>query len=63
MPAISLQLCSYAFWDCATPAIARGGPGYLVTYTGDSSGDPTIKQHVFGRMFWQFNAYLPLAKK
>jgi hypothetical protein len=57
------EVCNYIFWDCTTPAIAKGGGGYLMLYALDSVGDPSVKQHVFGRMFWQFNLNLPLVTK
>lgn len=59
LPGENREVCSYIFWDCTTPAIARGAGGYLMLYTLASIGDPSIKQHVFGRMFWQFNLNLP----
>lgn len=57
------EVCNYIFWDCTYPAIARGAGGYLMMYTLDSVGDTSVKQHVFGRMFWQFNLGLPLILK
>lgn len=63
MASVNHEVCNYAFWDCTFPAITKGGAGYLMAYTMDSVGDPTVKQHVFGRMFWQFSAFLPMIEK
>lgn len=57
------EVCNYVFWDCTYPAIAKGGGGYLMLYTLNPVANPTIKQHVFGRMFWQFNLSLPAVLK
>lgn len=57
------EVCNYIFWDCTYPAITKGAGGYLMLYTLDSVGDQTVKQHVFGRMFWQFNLNLPQVLK
>lgn len=63
MTATNHAVCSFVFWDCTKPSITKGGAGYLMTHTADAIGNPNIKQHVFGRMFWQFNAHLPLVIK
>jgi hypothetical protein len=29
-----------------TPAVAAGIPGYLITYQGDSTSNPTVKKDI-----------------
>jgi hypothetical protein len=55
------EVAAWTGWNCMTPAVAADIPGYLIAYEGDSTGDPTVKQHIYGRMWWPEGAvYLPL---
>ena len=58
--AIPLIVADYAFWDVERPAIAAGSTGFLTVYTGDAQGDPTVQQHIYGRIWTRNNAFLPL---
>ena len=50
------EVAAWMGWDCMTPAAAADIPGYLIVYEGDS----TVKQYVYGRMWWPEAVYLPL---
>ena len=54
------EVASAAFWNNKAPAVATDSPGYLIVYEGDSTGDPTVYQHIYGRMWWPEAVYLPL---
>jgi hypothetical protein len=54
------EVAAWTWWDCMTPAVAADIPGYLIAYEGDSTSDPTVKQHIYGRMWWPEAMYLPL---
>jgi hypothetical protein len=54
------EVAAWTWWDCMTPAVAAGAPGYLIAYEGDSTSDPTVKQHIYGRMWRPEAIYLPL---
>jgi hypothetical protein len=54
------EAAAWTWWDCLAPAVAADIPGYLIAYEGDSTGDPTVKQHIYGRMWWPEAVYLPL---
>lgn len=56
----TFEVAAWPWWDCMTPAVAADIPGYLIAYEGDSTSDPLIKQHIYGRMWWPEAVYLPL---
>ena len=49
-----------AFWDHETPAVAMGPVSSLITYTGDTGGDPNIHKHIYARRYISNSVYLPL---
>lgn len=53
----------YLYWNTRTPAVAGGGPGFLVTYTGRSSYDPNSWQHIYASKYWQKGIFLPISLK
>jgi hypothetical protein len=55
-----IEIASWAFWDCESPAVAMDVPGYLIAYEGDSPGDPTVDRHIYARMWWPEAGYVPL---
>lgn len=52
-----------SFWDYKDPSITKGGAGYLLTYTTNTLGNPSMNQRVFGRMFWSHITHLPVVIK
>ena len=48
------------FWDHETPAVAMGKVSSLITYTGDTGGDPNIHKHIYARRYIPNSVYLPL---
>jgi hypothetical protein len=54
------EVAAWTWWDCMTPAVAADIPGYLIAYEGDSTSDPMVKQHIYGRMWWPELVSLPL---
>ncbi len=59
----SLVISNVIFWDSSTPAVAMGGPGFLTTYTSDSTSDPTVHRHVYMRFYVLYTTYLPVIKR
>jgi len=55
-----LEVAAYAFWDNENPAVAAGGPGYLIVYEGDAQGDPTVYRHIYGRTWVPHAVFLPV---
>lgn len=56
-------VANYAFWNATSPAGAIGRSGAMLAYQGDSTGDPTITQHIYGRAYSPYPIYLPLLRK
>jgi hypothetical protein len=54
---------NYAFWNATSPAGAAGKSGAMLAYQGDSAGDPTITQHIYGRVYSPYPIYLPSLRK
>lgn len=48
------------FWEDTKPVVVANPPSYLIAYQGDSTGDPTVMSHIYGRT-WDSNVtWLPL---
>jgi hypothetical protein len=56
-------VANYAFWNSTAPAGAVGRSGVLMAYQGDATGDPTVTQHIYGRVYSPYPAFLPLIRK
>jgi hypothetical protein len=54
------EVATAAFWDHETPAVAMGRVSSLVTYSGDTGGDPNIHRHIYARRYIPNSVYLPL---
>lgn len=59
----SFGVGAYAFWNATAPAGAADRSGALMVYQGDASGDPTVKQHIYGRIYTPYPVYLPALSK
>ncbi|MEJ5312402.1 MAG: hypothetical protein WHX52_21770 [Anaerolineae bacterium] len=59
-PLNQFEVASGGFWENKSPAVAADRVGYLVVYEGDSTGDPTVYRHIYGRLWWPAAVYLPL---
>ncbi len=57
-----LEIAGAVFWDNMHPVLAVGGP-FLIAYESDSLGDPTVKSHIFARLYWPHTTYLPTIVK
>ena len=62
-PINQFEVSPGGFWDNKSPAVAADRVGYLVVYEGDSTGDPTIYRHIYGRLWWPAAVFLPLVVK
>jgi hypothetical protein len=54
-----LEIAAAAFWEHQAPALVWGAPGTLIAYEGDASGDPTVKRHIYGRLWYPHAVFLP----
>jgi|GEM_PF-6823988 len=59
---VLLDVASASFWNNVHPVLAVGGP-FLIAYESDSLGDPTVKSHIFARLYWPHTTYLPVIVK
>lgn len=57
------DVANVAFWDSENPAVAVGGPGFLIAYEADSTGDPSIYRHIYGRLLALHNTFLPVTRR
>lgn len=62
-PFDAIEVCSFDSWDCTMPAVRFGNAGYLTAYQGDSTANPLIKQHIYGRMYSPEAVFLPLVRR
>jgi hypothetical protein len=54
------DVTSGVFWEDVNPIVVANPPKYFISYEGDSTGDPTIMRHIYGRT-WDANAiWLPM---
>jgi len=51
------------FWDHETADVAMGKVSTLISYAGDTSGDPTIHKHIYGRVWVPSAVFLPLTRR
>ena len=49
-----------SFWENANPAVEANRSEYLIAYEGDSTGNPTVIRHIYGRKWPQYDVLLPL---
>jgi hypothetical protein len=56
----TFEIAGAMFWDDEAPAVGAQGSGYLVTYEGDSAGDPTVYRHIYGTLLAPYGTFLPL---
>lgn len=54
-----LEIAAAAFWEHQAPALVWGAPGTLIAYEGDAIGDPTVKRHIYGRLWYPYAVFLP----
>ena len=52
-----------AFWDHETPAVEMGKVSTLITYTGDTHGDPAIHKHIYGSIWVPSGIFLPVTRR
>lgn len=45
------------FWETVNPAIAANPPNYFFAWEGDSTANPTVVRHIYGRQ-WASNAVM-----
>ncbi|MAT43637.1 MAG: hypothetical protein CL609_14970 [Anaerolineaceae bacterium] len=60
----SFEVSPAGFWDNENGAVAAGNHNFLITYEGDSTGDPTIYRHIYARL-WTINqqVFIPIILK
>jgi hypothetical protein len=51
------------YFKNTNPAVAASPDGYFMAYEGDSTSDPTVYQHIYGRAWVLNSIYLPLIKR
>jgi hypothetical protein len=54
---------SYPNWDAERPTLALSADHrLLITYEGDSAGDPTVDRHIYARLEWPggLTTYVPM---
>ena len=54
------EVASAIFWDHERPNVAMGKISSLFSYSGDTTGDPNIHQHIFGRLWAPSSINLPV---
>lgn len=59
-PIDQFEVASGGFWNNAAPAIAAGGPGYLMAYEGISASNPTSLRNIYVRSWAANGLFLPL---
>ncbi len=57
------SVANYAFWNSNVPAGAVGKNKVMIAYQGDSVGDPTVIQHIYGRAFTPYPVFIPNLRK
>ena len=50
-------------WESAAPALAKGNIGYYFAYEGDSTSDPAVHGHIYGRSWVQHGVLLPIVRR
>jgi hypothetical protein len=48
------------FWEDANPVVTANPPSFFIAYEGDSTGNPTVIRHIYGRMWTSNVVWLPL---
>ena len=56
-----ISVLDVGLWAAESPAVAVSGAKFLIAYEGHDTGNPTIDQHIYGRMWSAAAVYLPLA--
>jgi hypothetical protein len=51
------------FYQNTNPVVGSAPDGYFMAYEGDSTGDPTVYQYIYGRAWVLNSIYLPLIRR
>lgn len=56
-------VANYAFWNNNLPAGALGTSRVMFAYQQDSTGNPLVTQHIFGRTYTPYPVFIPAIRK